>query len=278
MDVWYYCSYTIFQPLGRIPPKIAVPQQFVPIDQRSLTELEQACRRETRRYRRAEASDARFCLEIFCRALRLRSSALGRPTANESAAPAYADEEARTVLVRIYSEFIKAQINRAAIRATPIDDLVQQVWLRFWRAANTGLTFTTLEAALNYLKQTTVSMLIEEQRRERKRQRDESLHQLVEEAGEEALTDAGADLFSQHTQRRFRERCREVLADPLEYRVFWLRYSMGLAPREIARMLADEDVPINHRAATPRAVSDLLDRSCKRLQLDSEIRALLEGE
>ena len=66
-----------------------------------------------------------------------------------------------------------------------------------------------------------------------------------------------------------------MLVDPLEYRVFWMRYSMGLPPAAIARTLVDEGVLIKERVATARGVSDLLDRSCRRLSLDSEIRDLL---
>jgi len=42
--------------------------------------------------------------------------------------------------VQIYSDYIKARINPAAARPTPLEDLVQQVWLRFWQAANHGPT------------------------------------------------------------------------------------------------------------------------------------------
>ena len=151
--------------------------------------------------------------------------------------------------------------------------------MRFWQAAaSADLVFTTLAAALKYLKRTTVTMLIEEQRRERKRQREDSLQALAEIAGETMLTDIGADLFAQHTRERFRIRCREVLTDPAEYRVFLMRYGIGLPPRDIARELAGEGSLVSGRAPTARAVSDLLDRSCKRLCLDPEIQDLLRGD
>lgn len=247
-------------------------QHVSPIEQRSLVELEARCQTETRRFRHTQPSDPRFCLEIFRRALRQSALAQG------SISTTYTDEEARAALVRIYSEFIKAHINRAALRSTPIDDLVQQAWLRFWRAANAGLTFQTLESALTYLKQVTISTLIEDQRRERKRWRDESLQQIAETDSGKTLAASDADLFDQLVRQRFRIRCREVLVDPLEYRVFYMRYSMGQPPREIAHVLADEQVSIKGRSPTARAVSDLLDRICKQLCLDPEIRALLEND
>jgi hypothetical protein len=242
------------------------------LERLSLTDLESACSRETRRYRTGQPSDSQFCSEIFRRAL------LQVAADPVSAAPAYADEDARTALVRIYTDFIKANINRTAVHTTSLDDLVQQVWSRFWSAANQGLSFLSLEAALSYLKRVTITTVIEERRRERVRQRDESLQQIIAATGEHALADPGVDLFEEHAQRRFRQRCREVLTDALEYRVFWMRYSMALPPRQIASVLSRENVRINGRTTTPRAVSDLLERSCRRLRNDAEIQELLRAD
>lgn len=235
-----------------------------------LHELEVACQRETRRFRAGQSSNTRFCLEVFRRALALNAATLTAPT--------YNDEDARATLVRIYTDFIKANINRSAVAHMVTDDLTQQVWLRFWRAANNGLSFPTLEAALDYLKLTTVTAVIEERRRNRRSTRNESLQQIIETSGEEALTDRSANLFDQHAQARFRARCRELLTEALEDRIFWMRYGMGMPPRDIARVLEREGVRIKERVPTARIVSDLLDRSCKRLALDPEIRDLLGGE
>jgi RNA polymerase sigma factor (sigma-70 family) len=259
----------------------------------SLPDLEAACRQETRRFRNAGLSDARFCLEIFHRALLHAPDHLAstyeihtQQELAERSVPAhstatglhYSDEAARIVLVQIYTDYIKAQINREAARMTPLDDLVQQVWLRFWRAANNDLVFHSLEAALNYLKQTTVSTLLENQRQLRKRQRDTSLEVLMSTTGAPMLIDSSGDLFLEHIQERFRARCREVLTDPFEYRVFWMRYGRGLPPREIARELVGEGVLANARPMTARTVSDLVERCCRRLRTDPEIQDLLRGD
>ncbi len=222
-------------------------QQSPSLEILPLTDLEAACRKETRRYRATEPSDPRFCLEIFRRALlqtdlqsntfhsvREPPQSVERGVFEQHAhsAPSYQDEEARAVLVRIYTEFITANINRTATHTAVLDDLVDQVWLRFWQAANKGLSFSY----------------------------------------------SGADLFAEHIRRRFRARCREVLTDPLEYRIFWMRYGMALPPREIARILSGEGVLIKNRSATARAVSDLLERSCRQLRDDPEIQELLSGD
>jgi hypothetical protein len=256
------------------------------LESRSLDSLDHACRRETKRYQRSEASDTRFCLEIFQRALRLMAEtpdsasaaserAIGEP---ERRRHAYTDEAARNLLVTIYSEFIKAQINRSAAPGIPLDDLVQQIWQHFWQAANGGLTFVSLEAALAYLKRTTISTLIRRRRQTWRAAREESLQQFVDVAGDGVLADEGADLFAEHTKQRFPDRCREILTDPLEQRLFWMRYSMGWPPRRIADQLKQAGVLLNERPATARSVSDLLDRCIKRLCLDQEIRDLLQND
>lgn len=251
-----------------------------PYESLKLQELETACRRETQRFRRSEESNPNFCLEIFRRALTHQAPmahAAGHMYAGAHDKPVYYDEDARNVLINIYTEFIKAQINPAAMKTTPMEDIIQQVWLRFWRAANQGLDFPTLSAALNYLKLTTVSTLIEAQRQARKSWRDESL-QLLAETGDDVQGDAGSDLFNSLTQQRFRDRCREVLSDALEYRVFSMRYSIGIPPRDIARELAREGVQIKNRAPTSGAISDMLDRAFRRLRADEEIQDLLQQD
>lgn len=258
--------------LALVSQSFAMKSSSVSPDLLTLTALDTACREETTHHRHGKPSDPRFCMEIFRRALLLAAQ---RDT---NGAPVYADEAARSVLVSIYTDFIKAHINRAATRTTALDDLVQQVWLRFWQAASKGLVFSSLEAALTYLNLATISTCIENNRRTRIQRRSESLEQVVAALGDEALTDASADPFDQHIQQRFRTRCRELLTDPLEIQIFWMRHSMGLPPREIARELIRDGVLIKARQMTARAVSDLLERVFNRLGQDPEIQDLLRSD
>jgi preprotein translocase subunit SecY len=69
-----------------------------------------------------------------------------------------------------------------------------------------------------------------------------------------------------------------VTSNPLAYRIFWLRYSMGMPPREIAAQLAASGTRIRDRAPTARAVSDLLEQTIERLATDAEIRDLLQAD
>jgi RNA polymerase sigma factor (sigma-70 family) len=240
------------------------------IEQTTLSELVRECEQATRRYRQQNVSDPRYCLEIFRRAVRKASNGM-----------AFLDEEARNALVIIYSEYIKAQINRRFVRELSLDDLVQQAWLRFWQAAlNSQLEFPSLGSALNYLQTVTVSVVIEALKQQSRQQNEQYMSALVRGGDDEALraTTPQSTPFDQLVRQRFRERCREVIADPLEYKIFWLRFGLGLAPRHIATMLADEGVHLNQRVPTARLVSDSIFNSRNRLSQDREIRDLLSGD
>jgi DNA-directed RNA polymerase specialized sigma24 family protein len=243
--------------------------QEIALEQFSLTELEVRCRQETQRFRQQQISDTRYCLEIVQRALRLVPNA---PT------PTFADNEARELLISIYTSHIEANINRQAQRVVSPEDVVQQVWLRFWSAASRGLHFASLEEALSYLKRATITTLIEEQRQQRRRYRDESLQQHLELVGEGATVDLSIDLFADHVRQKFRERCRLLIPDALEYRIFVLRYGVGMPPREIARELAAEGIKLREREPTPRLVSDVLERVFQRLRQDPDIHDLIRDD
>jgi hypothetical protein len=247
----------------------------------SLTDLEAACRRETERYRQGKASDARFCLEIFRRALHQQPSSAARDAAvhgDDRAVPVYVDEDARVLLVRIYSPYVRSQLKNANAPAASLEDLEQQVWLRFWQAARQELSFSSLAGALDYLTHIAYSVRIEALRHIWKQQREESLNLLNHTAGEDALVDARADPFDHYAQQRIRARYREVITDPLEYRIFRLRYSLGLRPRAIADFLKREGVAIKDRPPTADAVSRVLELIYRRLRQDPELRDLLGGE
>lgn len=230
-------------------------------------ELEARCARETQRYRSGQPSDTQFCLEIFRRALRFAQAPPDAPR------PLWS-EESWDSIVRLYTPFIDAQISRKVLRDRSREDLHQLVWLRFLRAARGELAFASLDRALAYLKLTVASALIEEQRAFFRQQREVQLAELREGADDALLRDPAADLFDQQVAKDIRARVHALLADALERRIFWLRYSMGYAPREIAQILRDDDVQLVGRAATPRAVSDILERCIRRLGNDPQIRAL----
>lgn len=245
------------------------PMTDLALQQISLGEIVAACRRETTRFQRLGTSDPRFCLEVFQRALRLQSGS----AAEAGTAPRYADEAARNELVNLYTDFILAHVNRNAVLPQQQPELVQDVWRNFWQAANNGLAFTSLAAALAYLRQVTVSEVIKFRRRGYRRAREESLQAIVEQSGQEPSV-GPEDLFVEHARARFRARCTELLDDATEHQIYWMRYGLGYSPKEIAQRLSQTE----DRKLTARNVSDILERCFRRLAEDPEIRALLQSD
>lgn len=233
------------------------------LDTLPLEELDAACRRETKRYREHGASDGRFCLEIFRRALQIATDSSG--------AQRYVDEDARTLLVAIYSEYIKAKINLRAIAdlSLDVDDLVQQTWLKFWSSANSTLTFVSLPAALAYLELTSRSVFINHGRERGWGHSTTSLPT--------TLPASGGDLSEHVVKQELDQRIRLLLSYG-EYRVYVWRYVLGRPPREIAAILAAKGEQLDGNAPTARRVSMLLERIFKRLADDSEIRAMLQSD
>lgn len=236
----------------------------------ALPELVRGCQRETRRYQRGETSDPLFCLEIFRRAL--QQERIGSSSADN--APIYTDNAAREALVVIYSEYVRAQIQRKAVRSALIEELVQEVWRNFWQAANTGLSFEQLPQALAYLRQVTVSQVIRFRRMQQQSLREASIHELVEAGSQESTLMSFDPLFAAYVQERFYQRCTEVLNET-EWRVFRMRYTLGYKPQELAQRLNVLDPQAQY---TSRKVSDLLDRIFRRLSDDKEIRDLLHHD
>ena len=57
-----------------------------------------------------------------------------------------------------------------------------------------------------------------------------------------------------------------------------MRYDVGMPPRELARVMQAKAMLIKEKPATARAVSDLLDRTFKRLEDDTQIQDLLRDD
>lgn len=238
----------------------------------SLAELRTACLRETRRRRRGEASDGRYCLEIIRRALAASAK-------NERGVSPWLDPDAQTLFIEIYTEFIVAQLNRRALFNISREDLIQNVWRRFWQAVagKDVFPFLTLEAALAYLQQVVASAIVEYRNDERVRQRQLSLENMTQEQDEGDLATFQDDPALVYVKERFRERVRELL-EGQQYELFVLRYHGQLKPQAIAALLRSRGDVIAGKAPTPRLISDVLERCFERLEKDEEIRDLLQSD
>src|SRR2546422_7191989 len=106
----------------------------------NLATLAQRCRQEIEKHQRREASDDRYCLEIFRRAMSQR------------------DYEAWDVLQRNFTALVKGWMHRHPYRETAYrldseENYVARAFARLWRASirNPELGFQSLGAALRLL-------------------------------------------------------------------------------------------------------------------------------
>lgn len=229
--------------------------------------LAEQCRRETERFRKQQASNEQFCLEIFRRALEY--------IANPEAYHDYS--EAWEALVAQYNDYIRACLQRTAFAALQIADteeVVQLVWIRFWEASRRGLSFDHLPKALTYLHLIVTSEVIDKLR-QRKDSQDISIEDQVSHGNEVALSIAPSPQQIIE-QRRFDARCLEILTHPQERTIFVLQ-RMGYKPKEIADSFRKQGQQLNDREPTPRVISTALERIFDRLKHDHEIMLLLES-
>jgi DNA-directed RNA polymerase specialized sigma24 family protein len=231
------------------------------IEYLSLDQLELRCLQETGKWRNKEPNDPEFCLEIFRRALQLARERSGDTP--------HFDEKARALVVKIYTPFIEAHINSRIRRLVELDEVTQEVWLRFWSAARSGLVFDKLPLALGYLRITTLTTIHRMVRIEG--QRPGPLSDTYTGGNEPIAPDA--DVPAEHERKVLYERMLELIPDRQERLLFLMRYYQGLPPREMVRRLALSDQPLQ-----VEEIYTILDRIKKRLAKDPTIRDLLQSD
>jgi len=185
----------------------------------SLSALADRCMSEINNYRRGEAYSDQYCLEIFRRAMLER------------------DNAAWTVLEDRFREFLLGSFRRhprseAASRLDSPENYVAKAFARFWFAAvhNQRLEFTTLAAALSYLRGCLNSTILDALRAY-SRAKEVALPEPgfpLEPVEEEH--DNGPDLWGA---------IRSILPER-ERRLAYLLYHCNLKPREIIRVCPQE--------------------------------------
>lgn len=186
----------------------------------SLSALADRCMSEINNYRRGEAYSDRYCLEIFRRAMLQH------------------DNAAWTVLQDRFREFLLGSFRRhprfeAASRLDSPENYVARAFARFWLAAvhNQQLEFTTLAAALRYLRGCLNSTILDALRAY-SRAKEVALPE-PGFAGEPTVEDLSRspDLW---------EAIRGILPSAREQRLAFLLYYCNLKPREILRVCPQE--------------------------------------
>lgn len=191
-------------------------------DQLSLTVLEGHCQREIINYRKGMPFNDRYCLEIFYRAIDQQ------------------DEQAWNLLIRNFRGMMTAWLRNDpqrdnALRYDSEENYVDDAFTRFWQATarNRELTFTSLAAALSYLKASLRGAILDKLRAHAR-----SLLPLPEPGSDYFFTepvtedeDDGRDLW---------EIIEKLLPDERQRRLAYLIIHCGLKPRQVVSLCPDE--------------------------------------
>jgi hypothetical protein len=208
------------------------------LHQLNLEEVIQGCQDESTRPRSEEMG---YCFELFRRAFE----------EEQQAAWLAIDEQYRRLMLRWICDC------SSGLPPQEVEEIVPQALPKFWYSLTRStmpLTerFAHVGAVLNYLKQCTISVYREHERRLRRRERVN--HHLVSAkyAGSDQ-PEAEEELLSRIDQERLLQRVRRwiqtYVSDRQEQRLLFLSYEVGLTPAEIAARYPQEfpDTQTVHR-------------------------------
>jgi hypothetical protein len=201
-----------------------------PLHQLDLDEIVQGCQLEAGQPRSQEQG---YCFELFRRAVEEQ----------EQAAWLAIDEQYR-YLIHQWLYDCSPDLPRQAV-----EEIAPETWPRFWQAlARPGVPFSDrfahVGAILKYLKQCTISVFREYERRIWRR---EQVRQRLDSDGRQALSArivTEDELLTRIDQERLLQQVqawiRTCVTDPQEQRVLSLSYEHGLTPAEIAARYPQE--------------------------------------
>lgn len=212
----------------------------------SLSELAERCMSEIHKYRQREPSNDQYCLEIFRRAMLQQ------------------DERAWELLEQRFQRMMLAWLRRhprreQALQLDSEENYVAQAFSRFWLSTvrNHELQFSTLAAALDYLR-AALSSTIMDALRAQVRSREVPLPE-PGYSGEPAQEDDEGDYG-------LREIITSLLPNPREQRVADLLFHCNLKPREIVDRCPDEFSDVQEIYRLRRNIMDRLLRYRERIR------------
>jgi DNA-directed RNA polymerase specialized sigma24 family protein len=187
----------------------------------SLTNLVELCTNEMNKYRRKEASDDQYCLEIFRRAVIL------------------GDNQAWAVLQRQFCEHVRIWLSRhpqreAALRHDEEQSYIDDTFRRFWQAVSEQrLQFQTLASALSYLH-LCLNCAVMDVLRAYSRPKEEPLPDYGQSNSEEPAVE------DSYQETEVWETIEALLAGEQEKRMAFLHFHCNLKPREIMQYCPGE--------------------------------------
>jgi RNA polymerase sigma factor (sigma-70 family) len=185
------------------------------LEQLPLPAVLAACREQTERYRCGAANDARFCLELWRRALDLH------------------DPDAWYALVDQYSALIGERLRAGGFDNTLIEETIQQTFINLWLKSRAGAFSAegrtlpeVLQYLLNCMRYTAVAV--------RRQQRDLPLQASADSdaVARDRTSEVDARLDAQKLLAHIRAELKLH-----EWCVLQLRYLEDMPPREIATVL-----------------------------------------
>jgi DNA-directed RNA polymerase specialized sigma24 family protein len=183
-----------------------------------VAEVGRRCQEETHRFYRREQHSTTQCMELFRRALTLKSQA------------------AWDLICKIYYNQVKGWIQRSSAFDTldhPIDELVTLSFERFWHACPRRVafdSFRSLESILAYLRACCMSVVIDLLRY---RQREQHLVDIANVRGLATAQQVENEIADKEQRRSLWEDVKSQLTDERELFVMEGYFHYGLKPSHI---------------------------------------------
>jgi hypothetical protein len=185
----------------------------------SINELARCCAEETNKFLKQSASDDRFCMELFRRAIVKR------------------DDDAWSCIYQQYAPLVLTWVSQHQSAATILGQdgsapLVNAAFAKFSQALNPAKidNFDTLAAILKYLKMCVHSVVADEVRSRQARQYEETLDSLTQEP---ASDDPADDVVANLSVQGLWQVIQEELNGEDERVLVYLAYVQGMKPSEI---------------------------------------------
>jgi RNA polymerase sigma factor (sigma-70 family) len=194
--------------------------QDAPLHLLPMNDLARCCSEETNKFLRQSASNDRFCMEIFRRAIVQR------------------DDDAWSCIYQQYAPLVLTWITQRQSAAPLLSQdgsgpLVNAVFAKFAQALTPAKmeNFDSLAAILKYLKMCVHSVVADEVRARQSRQYEETLEMIEQEP---ASDDPADDVISSISAQGLWQIIQEELNSEDERMLIYLAYIQGMKPSEIS--------------------------------------------
>lgn len=194
-------------------------EHFSVVDQLSVSDLARCCVEETNKFLRQSASNDRYCLELFRRAIVRRN------------------EDAWASIYQQYASLVLTWVNQHQSATSLLGQdgsapLVNAAFAKFAQALTPVKmdNFDSLAAILKYLKMCVHSVIADEVRSRQARQYEETLDAIEQEPSGE---DPAEDVVSSLSAQSLWQIIQEELNGEDERLLIYLAYVQGMKPGEI---------------------------------------------